>query len=81
MVIALIVPVVVAFTALLLQYKGLLNVEDFGLPENYLYIGTFAVVFLGLIVVVVIWRCPGCWAYLGKELNPAQCPSCRARFR
>ncbi len=80
-VVALGVPVVVAFTALLLQYRGLINVEGFGLPENYLYIGAFAVILLGIIPVFVVWRCPACRAYLGREINPARCPACGANFR
>jgi hypothetical protein len=80
-VMALVVPVVVAFTALLLQYKGFIDVSEFGLAENYLYIGAFGVIFLALIPMLVVWRCPGCRAYLGRDINPARCPSCGARFR
>lgn len=69
------------FIPVLLQYKGLIDVENFGIPENYLSIGGFAATFLGLIAIFVVWRCPGCGTYLGRNGNPAQCPSCGAKFR
>ena len=70
----------VAFTAILLQYKGFVDVADYGLPENYLYIGGFALIFFAVLPILVVWRCPGCGAYLGRELSPARCPSCKGRF-
>jgi hypothetical protein len=27
------------------------------------------------------WRCPGCSKYLGRGINPAQCPCCRVALR
>ncbi len=38
-----------------------------------------SIVFLGAVAAGfswLNWRCPGCRAYLGKGLNPAQCPAC-----
>ena len=72
---------IAGFIPVLLQYKGLIDAQSFGVPENYLYVGGFAAAFLGLIAIFVVWRCPGCGAYLGKKGNPAQCPSCGAEFR
>ena len=69
------------FVPVLLQHKGLIDVEGFGVPEIYLYVGGFAASFIGLISICVIWRCPGCRAYLGKEGSPSQCPGCGAKFR
>jgi hypothetical protein len=80
-VLALVVPIAVAFTAILLQYKGFLDVADYGLAENYLYIVGFTVIFLAVLPILVVWRCPGCGAYLGRGLSPARCPSCQARFQ
>jgi rubrerythrin len=81
LVVVLGIPAAAAFTALLLQYKGLVDVEAFGLPENYLYVAAFAVIVLAIVAIVIIWRCPGCRTYLGREFNPARCPSCGAQFR
>jgi len=75
------VPLVAGIALVLLQYKGLINVEHFGLHENYAYVGGLAAAFVGLISIFVVWRCPCCWAYLGKEGNPSQCPGCGAKFR
>ena len=79
--IVLAVPIIAAFTAILLQYKGLVDAADFGLSENYLYIGGFSLILLTVIPLVVIWRCPACRAYLGRELHLARCPACGARFQ
>ena len=68
------------FVPVVLHYKGLIDVEAFGVPETYLYAGGFAACFVGLISVFVVWRCPGCGAYLGKEGSPSQCPKCGAKF-
>src|SRR5262249_28867826 len=41
--IACAVPAITAFVAVLIHHKGLVDVEQFGIPENYLYIGGLAV--------------------------------------
>ena len=69
------------FVSVLLQSKGFIDVERFGIPENYFYILGFAVAFGGLIPIFIVWRCPGCSAYLGKEASPSECRSCGAKFR
>src|SRR5437868_2016364 len=79
--IALAVPILTVFAVMLLHYKGLLNVEEFGLPENYLYGGGFAMILVGVIPIFIIWRCPGCGSYLGRETSPKECQRCGARFR
>ena len=81
LVIVLAVPIIAAFTAILLEYKGFIDVEEFGLPENYLFIGGFAVIVLAVLPLLLIWRCPACRAYLGRELHLARCPACGARFQ
>jgi hypothetical protein len=70
----------VGFIPVLLQYKGLIDAENFGVPESYLYVGGFAASFSGLIAIFVVWRCPRCGAYLGREGNPPQCHRCGAKF-
>jgi len=79
--VAFAVPLVAGFVLVLLQYKGLVNVEDFGIPKNSAYVGGFAASFIGLISIFVVWRCPGCRTYLGKEPNPSNCSGCGAKFR
>jgi hypothetical protein len=69
------------FVPVLLQYKGLIYAESFGIPENYFYIGGFGLAIGGLIPIFIVWRCPGCGAYLGREGSPSICRSCGARFR
>jgi rubrerythrin len=34
-----------------------------------------------IIYWLVIWRCPVCNAYLGRTINPRECPVCRTSFR
>jgi hypothetical protein len=68
------------FVPVLLQYKGLIDVESIGIPENYFYIGGFAAALGGMIPIFIVWRCPGCGAYLGREASPTTCRSCGARF-
>ena len=64
----------------LLQWKGLIDVEEFGYSEKYLYIGALGVMFVGLIATFIIRRCPGCSAYLGRDGNPSRCQKCGAIF-
>jgi hypothetical protein len=75
------VPLVAAFALVLLQYKGIIDLEGTGISENNLFLGGFGVVFAALAGIFAVWRCPGCGAYLGKEANPSHCPRCHARFR
>jgi hypothetical protein len=35
-------PLVVVLVVMLLHHKAFINVEDFGIPENYLYFGGLA---------------------------------------
>jgi hypothetical protein len=79
-VVALAVPAIAAFTVMLLDYREIINVTTFGLPENYLYIGGIVVILLALIPIVAVWRCPGCGTYLGKNTNPKSCSGCGAQF-
>jgi hypothetical protein len=78
--IACAVPAIAAFAAVLIHHKGLINVEEFGVPENYLYIGGLGLFLLAFIPLFIVWRCPGCGAYLGREASPTTCRSCGARF-
>jgi hypothetical protein len=71
---------ITAFVAVLVHHKGLVDVEQFGLPESYLYIGGLSVFLMALVALLVVWRCPGCGSYLGREANPATCRNCGARF-
>jgi hypothetical protein len=79
--ISLAAPLVAVFAVMLLHHKGIFDIEAFGLPENYLYYGGFAVLLVGVVVIVVVWRCPGCGSYLGKNTSPARCAHCGARFQ
>ena len=74
------VPAITAFAAVLIHHKGLVDVEQFGIPENYLYIGGLSVFLVALVALLFVWRCPGCGAYLGREASPTTCRSCGARF-
>ena len=74
------VPAITAFVAVLVHHKGLVDVGKFGIPENYLYIGGLSVFLVALVALLVVWRCPGCGSYLGREANPATCRKCGARF-
>jgi len=75
------VPAITAFVAVLVHHKGLVDVEQFGIPENYLYIGGLGLFLVALLLLLIVWRCPGCGAYLGRDFNPPGCPKCRATFR
>ena len=63
------------------DHKGFIDIEEFGIPENYLYYGGLGVILLGIIPAFFIRRCPGCGAYLGRKANPVRCNSCEAEFR
>ena len=75
------VPAITAFVAVLVHHKGLVDVEQFGIPENYLYFGSLGVALLALPAALLVWRCPGCGAWLGNKPNPDCCKSCGAEFR
>ena len=75
------VPIFVIFIVMLLHHKAFINIEDFGIPENYLYYGGLGLILLAIVPAIFIWRCPGCGAYLGKKANPERCNSCGAEFR
>jgi hypothetical protein len=79
--IACAVPAITSFVAVLVHHKGLVDVEQFGLPESYLYIGGLGLFLVALVALLVVWRCPGCGAYLGREASPTTCRRCGARFR
>ena len=78
--IACAVPAITAFVAVLIHHKGLVDVEQFGIPESYLYIGGLGLFLVALLLLLVVWRCPGCGTYLGREASPTTCRSCGARF-
>jgi hypothetical protein len=63
-----------------LHHRAYINIEQFGLPENYLYYGSFGLIIIGGVLLRIFWRCPECGAPLGKEFSPAQCPACSAKF-
>jgi hypothetical protein len=73
--------IAVIFIVMLLHHKGFIDIEEFGIPENYLYYGGLGVILLGIVPAFFIWRCPGCGAYLGRKANPVRCNSCEAEFR
>jgi hypothetical protein len=78
--IACAVPAITAFVAVLIHHKGLVDVEQFGLPASYLYIGGLSVFLVALVAFLVVWRCQGCGSYLGREASPTTCRKCGARF-
>jgi hypothetical protein len=69
------------FVPLLLLYNGLIDAEGLGVPESFLYAGSIGATVLGLIMIFVVWRCPGCGAYLGRDFKPPTCAACGTRFR
>jgi hypothetical protein len=79
-VILLAIPLIAVFVVMVLHHKAHINIEDFGIPENWLYYGGLAVVLIGVIPIFAIWRCPGCGKYLGKKAKPPNCAHCGARF-
>jgi rubrerythrin len=68
------------FIPVVLHYQGLIDAESFGIPENYLYVGGLTASVVGLIAIFIVWRCPACNAYLGKEGSPSRCPKCGVKF-
>ena len=68
------------FIPVVLHYKGLIDVESFGVPESYLYVGGLGASVVGLISIFIVWRCPACGSYLGKEGSPTRCPKCGVKF-
>jgi hypothetical protein len=79
-VIVLGVPACILFIVLVLQYKGLIEVENHGITESTFFIVGFGLVFLLLGLVFLVWRCPACRGYLGKEFNHSACPHCQVPF-
>jgi hypothetical protein len=79
--IALLAVMVPIFLVMALHHKAFINVEEFGIPENYLYYGGLALVLVGVAVNFAIWRCPGCQTYLGNKAVPTSCIACGAEFR
>ena len=66
---------------MLLLYNGLINAEALGVSDSFLYGGSIGASIVGLIMIFVVWRCPGCGAYLGKYFKPPTCAACGTRFR
>ena len=79
--IACAVPAITAFVVVLIHHKGMVDFEQFGLPESYLYIGGLGLFLVALVALLLVWRCPGCGAYLGRDANPTGCLKCGATFR
>jgi hypothetical protein len=76
------IPIFAMLIVMILHHKAIINLEEIlGIPENYLYFGFLAAVLLGVPAALLIWRCPGCGAWLGKKANPARCDSCGVEFR
>jgi hypothetical protein len=76
------IPILVVLIIMILHHKGFINLEEIlGIPENYLYFGFLGVALLGIPAALLVWRCPGCGAWLGKKANPVCCNSCGAEFR
>jgi ABC-type ATPase with predicted acetyltransferase domain len=61
----------VALYLALLVGRYLISGADF-----MLVVGLLGLVGLGLLLSVLIWRCPACERYLGEELYPVRCPKC-----
>jgi hypothetical protein len=78
--IACAVPAITAFVAVLIHHKGMIDVEEFGIPKNYLYLGGLGIFLVSFLSLLLVWRCPGCGAYLGREASPTTCRRCGARF-
>jgi ABC-type nickel/cobalt efflux system permease component RcnA len=69
------------FVPMLLLYQGLINAEALSVSDSFLYVGSIGASIVGLIMIFVVWRCPGCGAYLGKHFTPPMCAACGTRFR
>ncbi len=78
--VVVLVPVAAILLVMLLHHKGFIDIETFGVPETYVYYGGLALILLAIVPAILIWRCPGCGAHLGKQANPTHCPSCGAEF-
>jgi hypothetical protein len=79
---AVLIPLFVIFIVMLMHHKGFIDLEEIlGIPENYLYFGFLGLALLGIPAILLIWRCPGCGARLGKKANPSCCEACGAEFR
>jgi hypothetical protein len=49
--------------------------------SDQVFVGTcLAVSIAGLVTYFIVWRCPECKSYLGKESCPGHCPHCGVRF-
>jgi hypothetical protein len=77
---ALAAPLIAVFLVMILHHKAFINIEDYGIPENYLYFGGLGLILVGAIPIFVVWRCPGCGKYLGRNASPSNCPGCGAQF-
>jgi len=54
-----------------------LNSEEIRSP---LELAALAVVFVGLILTFINWRCPSCNRYLYRRIYPSSCPRCGVTF-
>jgi hypothetical protein len=76
------IPLLTILILMVLHHKAIINLEEIlGIPENYLYIGFVALAVASIVPAFLIWKCPGCGAYLGRQANPTRCASCGAEFR
>ena len=73
--------VTVILALMFLEYQGLIDVARFGISEDLLLVGGLAVIAVSGLLIFLVWRCPGCQAYLGKSFSPERCPRCGAGFR
>ncbi len=80
-VIVLAIPLCAVFLVMVLHHKAWINIEDYGIPENFLYYGGLGIILVGFLPIFAIWRCPACRSYLGRGVSPDSCPKCGVRFK
>jgi hypothetical protein len=76
---SLLPPLLVGLVGAILVWKfpGLNPSE---IPDTTLVWSGLALAGVCLVAVFLVWRCPECRGYLGREGNPERCPHCGVRF-
>ncbi len=76
--VAIYVPLVGAVALLVLSTRP---DSDLWQEPGTMVLGTLALVLTTVVFSWFNWRCPACARYLGRGLNPAECPKCGVELR